>query len=80
VVPSATGTVLGHAMTANDMYTAAGAVLVSSAAGGGDGTRWVLTHLATPSGVAVSPAGTVYVADAARNDVLALSSSGGGGA
>jgi hypothetical protein len=80
VVPSATGTVLGRAMTANDMYTAAGAVLVSSAAGGGDGTRWVLTHLATPSGVAVSPAGTVYVADAARNDVLALSSSGGGGA
>ncbi|HVT41668.1 MAG TPA: NHL repeat-containing protein, partial [Acidimicrobiales bacterium] len=79
VVPATTGTFFGRAMTVGDLYTAAGAVPVQSAAGGGDGTRWVLTHLGTPTGVAVSASGTVYVADAARDEVLALSGSSGGG-
>jgi hypothetical protein len=76
VVPSSDGTLFGRAMTAGDLYTAAGAVPVTSPAGAGDGTRWVLTHLGSPAGVAVSASGTVYVADAGDDRVLAI----GGGA
>jgi sugar lactone lactonase YvrE len=77
VVPSSDKTLFGRAMTAGDLYTAAGAIPVTSPAGTGDGTRWVLTHLGTPTGVAVSASGTVYVADAGDNTVLAMA---GGGA
>ncbi len=72
VVPSSDGTLFGRAMTAGDLYTAAGAVPVTSPAGAGDGTRWVLTHLGSPTGVAVSTSGTVYVADAGDDRVLAI--------
>ena len=43
VVPASAGTLLGRAMTAGDLYTVAGALPVETAAGLGDGTRWVLT-------------------------------------
>lgn len=72
VAPAVSGTVLGRAVKAGDLFTAAGAVPVTSTAGAGDGTRWVLTHLGTPTGVAVSAAGVLYVADAARDTVLAI--------
>jgi sugar lactone lactonase YvrE len=75
VVPSSTGTVLGRTMNAGDLYTAAGAVPVTSAAGLGDGTRWVLTHLGTPGGLAVSATGTLYVADATLDQVRAIGAS-----
>ena len=48
VVPTTTGTLLGRAIRAGGLYTAAGALPVSSAAGLGDGTRWVLTQLGNP--------------------------------
>ena len=52
-------------MTAGDLYTVAGALPVSTAAGLSDGTRWVLTRMGTPVGVAVSPSGAVTTATAA---------------
>ncbi len=72
VVPSSTGTELGRTLRGGALYTAAGALPVTSRAGAGDGTRWVLTHLGTPVGVAVSAGGTVYVADAALDAVRAI--------
>jgi sugar lactone lactonase YvrE len=77
VVPASDETLFGRAMRAGDLYTAAGALPVTSAAGAGDGTRWVLTHLSRPTGVAVSASGTAYVADAGDNTVRAIA---GGGA
>jgi NHL repeat len=72
MVPASTGTVLGRAVTAGDLYTAAGALPVSNAVGSGDGTRWILTTLGTPTGVAVSSSGELYVADAARSTVQVI--------
>ena len=72
VVPSTTGTLLGRAMTAGDLYTAAGALPVATSEGAGDGTRWVLTHTGVPSGIAVSAGGSVYFSDAARDDVRVI--------
>jgi len=76
VVPSSDETLFGRPMTAGDLYTAAGAMPVTSPAGAGDGTRWVLTHLGTPTGVAVSASGTVYVADAGDDTVRAIAGGG----
>lgn len=72
VVPATTGTVLGRAMTAGDMYTAAGALPVATPEGAGDGTRWVLTHMGVPSGIAVSAGGSVYFSDAARDELRVI--------
>jgi hypothetical protein len=72
VVPATTGTLLGRAMTAGDLYTAAGALPVATSEGAGDGTRWVLTHMGVPSGIAVSAGGSVYFSDAARDDVRVI--------
>jgi hypothetical protein len=72
VVPATTGTVLGRAMTAGDLYTAAGALPVASPEGEGDGTRWVLTHMGVPSGIAVSAGGSVYFSDAARDGLRVI--------
>jgi len=63
VVPATSGTLLGRAMTAGDLYTAAGALPIKTAAGLGDGTRWVVTRMGTPVGVALSPSGAVYYSD-----------------
>jgi sugar lactone lactonase YvrE len=67
VVPDANRDVFGQPMTDGHMYTLAGALPVSSSAGSGDGTRWVLTHLAVPVGIAVSPSGAVVTSDRTRN-------------
>jgi hypothetical protein len=64
VVPAADGTLLGQTVKVGAYYTLAGALPVSTSTGGGNGTRWVLTHLDTPSGVALSPAGSVVFSDA----------------
>ena len=69
VVPASGGTLFGRAMTAGTLYTVAGAVPVQSAAGAGDGTRWVLTTLGTPSGIAVSPSGAVVFSDGSLDTV-----------
>ncbi len=73
VVPATSGVLLGRAVTGGDLYTAAGALTVSSPAGLGDGTRWVLTHMGTPSGVAVSPSGSIYYSDASLDTVEMIS-------
>jgi trimeric autotransporter adhesin len=75
VVPSASGRLLGRTMTGGDLYTAAGALTVSSPAGPGDGTRWVLAHLGTPWGVAVSASGAVYFSDTSLDDVAVIGGS-----
>ncbi len=72
VVPPSTGTLLGRPMKAGDLYTAAGALPVTTSAGTNDGTRWVLTTMATPSGVAVSPAGALSYADAGLGTVRVI--------
>ena len=78
VVPATNETLFGRAMTAGDLYTAAGAVPVTSSAGTGDGTRWVLTHLGNATGVAVSASGTLYVADSTFDTVRAVVGGGTG--
>ena len=75
VAPSTTGVLFGRTMTAGDLYSVAGAVPVATAAGLGDGTRWVLTRMGTPSGIAVSPSGAVYYSDGSLDTVRMI---GGG--
>ncbi len=75
MVPASSGPLLGRTMTGGDFYTAAGALTVTSPAGLGDGTRWVLTHMGTPSGVAVSASGAVYFSDASLDDVRVIGGS-----
>lgn len=72
VVPSTTGTVLGRTMHAGDLYTAAGALPVATPEGDNNGTRWVLTTMSTPVGVALSPSGSVYYADSGLSMVRAI--------
>lgn len=70
VVPAQSGPLFGRAMTAGDLYTVAGALPVSTAAGSGNGTRWVVTHMGTPTGVAVTKSGSVVYSDAATGAVV----------
>ena len=78
VVPASTGTLLGRPMKAGDLYTAAGALPVTSAAGAGDGTRWVLTHMGTPVGRGRrAESGTLYFADASLDTVRAIAGGSG---
>ena len=70
VVPAQSGPMFGRAMTAGDLYTVAGALPVSTAAGSGNGTRWVVTHMGTPSGVAVTTSGAVVYSDAVTGAVV----------
>ena len=63
VAPAQSGVLFGRTMTTGDLYTLAGALPVQTAVGAGDGTRWVLTHMDTPSGVAVTPDGAVVYSD-----------------
>jgi sugar lactone lactonase YvrE len=75
VVPASTGSLLGRNMTSGDLYTVVGALPVATAEGQGDGTRWVLTAVGTPVGIAVSPAGSVYYTDS-HLDVLRVIEAG----
>ena len=51
-VPAQSGTEFGRAVSSGDLYTLAGARPVSTSVAAGDGTRWVLTHLDVPAGIA----------------------------
>jgi DNA-binding beta-propeller fold protein YncE len=77
VVPSSTGMLLGQTMKAGDLYTAAGALPVATPAGANDGTRWVLAHMGTPVGLAVSPSGALFYADASLGTVRVIATGGG---
>ncbi len=72
VVPSTTGLLFGRAMKAGDLYSVAGALPVATAEGTGDGTRWVLTRMGTPIGIAVSSAGALYYSDASLDMVRVI--------
>jgi hypothetical protein len=75
VVTAAGGPLLGRNMTGGNLYTAAGALPVATAEGQGNGTRWVLTRMGRPVGVAVSRAGSVYYSDSTF-DVLRVIGAG----
>jgi hypothetical protein len=77
VVPAVSETLFGRAMKAGDLYTAAGALPVTNAAGANDGTRWIGTQMSTPVGLAVSRSGGVYYADTGSDTVRVLDSGGG---
>jgi hypothetical protein len=70
VVPAQSGPLFGRTMTGGDLYTVAGALPVGTPSGGGDGTRWVVTHMRTPTGVAVTTSGSVVYCDAATGAVV----------
>ena len=72
VVPSVSSTVLGRRMSGGDMYTLAGALTVQNASGGGNGTRWVRSHMDVPIGVAVTASGHVYLSDRGLSQVREL--------
>jgi hypothetical protein len=72
VVPAVTGTVLGRAMNAGDMYTLAGAMPVSDPSGAGNGTQWITTRVNRPVGIALSPFGGVFFSDARTGQVRAI--------
>ena len=70
LVAARSGTVFGHPVTAGHMYTVAGVLPVG---GGrvplGDGTRWVLTKVVYPYGVALTPGGDVVFSDQGADTV-----------
>jgi hypothetical protein len=70
VVPAQSGPMFGRTMAAGDLYTVAGALPMSSSAGGGDATRWVTTRVGTPTGVAVTNSGAVVYCDATTGSVV----------
>jgi NHL repeat len=72
VVPATTGVMFGRMMTAGDLYSVAGAVPVATAEGVGDGTRWVLTRMGMPIGVAVSSSGALYYSDGSLDTVRVI--------
>lgn len=65
-VPAATGTSLGRAVNANDLYTLVGAVPTGT---GNTRTSWVTARVTTPYGVAVDAAGDVLYSDRGGNVV-----------
>jgi sugar lactone lactonase YvrE len=71
-VPATTATVFGRTMQGGDLYTVAGALPVSNASGLGNGTRWVLTHLGVPMGLAVSASGSVFFSDRSTQKVMEI--------
>jgi hypothetical protein len=72
IVPVQSGTQFGRSMTAGDLYTLAGALPVNTAVAAGDGTRWVLTHMGTPSGVAFTKNGALVYCDAATGAITRI--------
>jgi DNA-binding beta-propeller fold protein YncE len=74
-VPAHTGTLFGRPVTADDMYTAAGLLTTGGSVPLGDGTRWILTRVTYPDGVALGPGGALYFTDEGGNTVRRISDS-----
>ena len=68
VVPKTSGTHYGIAMTANYLYTIGGQTSAASGSSG-DGGPGTAAYLNDPDGLAVDPAGNVYIADAGNNRI-----------
>jgi hypothetical protein len=73
-VPAHAGVVFGRSVDADDMYTLVGVLAVGGAAAG-DGTRWILTHVTYPYGVAVGPGGSLDFSDQGGNTVHRITAS-----
>jgi hypothetical protein len=74
-VPAHNGVLFGRNVVADKMYTVAGLLTVSGSLPAGDGTRWVLTRVTYPDGVAVGPGGALYFADQGGNTVRRIAGS-----
>ncbi|HXQ61413.1 MAG TPA: hypothetical protein VN796_03715 [Acidimicrobiales bacterium] len=72
-VPARDGLLFGRPENAGDLYTVAGMLAVGGAAAG-DGTRWILTRVGYPYGVAVGPGGALYFSDQGANTVRRITS------
>ena len=77
VVPAVNGTLLGTAVKAGDLYTVAGALPVTTAAGTNDGTRWVRAQMGTPVGVVTARSGALYYSDASQDTVRVMATGAG---
>jgi sugar lactone lactonase YvrE len=71
-VPARSGDEFSRSVTSGSLYTLAGALPVSTSVGAGDATRWVLTHMATPAGVAVTSSGAVVYCDATTGVIRSI--------
>jgi hypothetical protein len=71
-VPSSSTSVFGRHMSGGSLYTLAGALTVGASSGGGNGTRWILTHMDVPTGLALSNSGDLYFSDQGLNQIRQL--------
>jgi hypothetical protein len=71
-VPASTVDLFGRSMSGGDLYTLAGALPISTKSGAGNGTRWILTHMDVPVGIAVTSTGAVLFSDRASAQVREL--------
>ncbi len=69
VVPAVTTTLLGKKVTADNLYTAAGAM---GTGGLRDGTSWIQTRLLQPAGLTLSTDGALIYSDSQANVVRQL--------
>jgi hypothetical protein len=69
VVPNITSDIFGRAMDGGDLYTLAGALPVNNSLGIGDGSKWILTKMGIPSGIAVTASGAVVFSDRGTDQV-----------
>jgi DNA-binding beta-propeller fold protein YncE len=73
VVPNSTSSIFGRTMSGGNLYTLAGALPVTEKGQpAGDGTKWVLTQMEVPIGIAVSPSGAVYFSERDQNLVRVI--------
>jgi sugar lactone lactonase YvrE len=71
-VPAQSGTEFGRSVTGGDLYTLAGALPESTSVAAGDGTRWVLTAMGVPAGVAVTSSGAILYGDTAKDLIRSI--------
>jgi glucose/arabinose dehydrogenase len=69
VVPNMTGDLFGRVMDGGDMYTLAGALPGNNSLGIGDGTKWILTKMGIPYGIAVTASGATVFSDQGTDQV-----------
>jgi sugar lactone lactonase YvrE len=68
-VPASSASVFGRSMSGGSLYTLAGALTIGNDTGAGNGTRWILTHMGMPTGLALSDEGDLYFSDQGLNQI-----------
>jgi RHS repeat-associated protein len=76
MVPVAAGTYYGQSMKADYIYTLAGST-AGTGGSSGDGGPAVDSELYTPIGIALDPAGDIYIADAANDRIQEIAATSG---